>query len=61
LREENTDKKGVMSRPDLRQLFMSPFWFGQGVIWVGILCSFFYFFVLAGYGSQSGTAVYRRL
>ena len=41
-------------------LFMSLCWFGQGVIWLGILCSFFYvlyFFVLAGYGSQSGTAV----
>ena len=54
----------VMSRPDLRELFMSLFRFGQGVIWVGILCSFFYvlyFFVLAEYGSQSGTAVYRCL
>ena len=54
----------VLSLPDLRELFMSLFWFGQGVIWVGILCSFFYvlyFFVLAGYGSQSGTAVYRCL
>ena len=49
---------------ELRELFMSLFWFGQGVIWVVMLCSFvyvLYFFVLAGYGSQSGTAVYRRL
>ena len=28
------------------ELFMSPFWFGQGVIWVGILCSLFYVFVV---------------
>ena len=29
-----------MSRPDRRKLFMSLFWFDQGVIWVGILCPF---------------------
>jgi hypothetical protein len=53
-----------LSHPDLRELFMSLFWFGQGVIWVGILCSVFYvlyFFVLAGCGSESEAAVYRCL
>jgi hypothetical protein len=43
---------GHVSRPDLRELFMSLSWFGQGVIWVGSLCSAFYvlyFFVLAGH------------
>ena len=52
-----------MSRPDLRDPFMSLFWFGQGVSWGGhsMFCvsMIFYFYVLAGYGSQSGTAVYR--
>ena len=36
-----------MSRPDLRELFMSLFWFGQGVISVGILCSFSYVFCIS--------------
>ena len=60
----NVIQNSILSRPDLRELFMSLFRFGQGVISVGILCSFFYvlyFFVLAGYGSQSGRAVYRCL
>ena len=29
-----------MSRPDLSSFFMSLFWCGQGVTWVGVLCSF---------------------
>ena len=44
---------------------MSLFWFGQGVSWGGhsMFCVFmiFYFYVLAGYGSQSGTVVYHCL
>ena len=35
----------TMSRPGRRERFMSLFWFGQGVIWVGSLCSMFYDFV----------------
>ena len=53
-----------MSRPGYREAFYSLFWLGQGVTRVGILCPFFYvlyFYVLAWYGSQSGTAVYRCL
>ena len=56
--------KLLLSRPDLREPFYVSIWFGQGVIWVGILYSDFYvlcFYVLAGYGSQSGRAVCRCL
>ena len=35
----------LLSRPDLREHFMSLFWFGQGVIWVGSLCSMFFDFL----------------
>jgi hypothetical protein len=31
----------------LESLFMSLFWIGQGVIWVGILCSFFLCFCIS--------------
>ena len=30
-----------MSHPDLREPFYVSIWFGQGVIWVGILCVVF--------------------
>ena len=33
--------EGVLSRPDLREPFYVSIWFGQGVIWVGILCVVF--------------------
>ena len=32
------------------ELFTSLFWFGQAVIWVGIICSFFYVFVFLCFG-----------
>ena len=34
----------------LERLFMSLFWFGQGVTRVGILCSVFYVFVFLCFG-----------
>ena len=53
-----------MSRLDLRDPFMSLYWFGHGVSWGGhsMFCvsMISYFYVLAD-GSQSGTAVYRCL
>jgi hypothetical protein len=40
-----------LSRPDLRETFYVSIWFGQGVIWVGILCSVvFYVFVFLCFG-----------
>ena len=47
-----------VSRSDLSSFVMSLFQYGQGVSWVGSLCSFFYVVVLclAWYGSQSLTA-----
>ena len=46
---DNMDKRQtdyVLSRPDLRELCMSLFWFGQGVIWGWVFyVIFFYVFV----------------
>ena len=34
-----------VSRPDRRERFMSLFWFGQGVIWVGSLMFYDFLFL----------------
>jgi hypothetical protein len=54
---DGPERTSLVSLPDRRLLCMFLFLFGQGVIWVGILC----LYVSAGYGFQSGTAVYRCL
>ena len=55
-----------LSRSDLSSFFMSLFWFGQGVNWVGHSMFFSLFcsvccisMCLAWYGSQSEAAVNR--
>ena len=51
-----------LSRSDLSSFVMSLFYYGQGVSWVGCLCTFFYdlvFLCLAWYGSQSEAPVNR--
>ena len=39
-----------LSLPELREPFYVSICFGQGVIWVGILCSVFYVFVFLCFG-----------
>ena len=41
--------------------FYASIWFGQGVKFYVLFSMILCFYVLAGYGSQSGTAVYRCL
>ena len=36
----------TVSRPGHREAFYSLFWLGQGVTRVGVLCHFFYVFVI---------------
>ena len=53
---------GYCHVPTLVLLLCLCFKYGQGVSWVGCLCSFFYdlgFLCLAWYGSQSEAAVNR--
>ena len=48
--ENSCLNQSFLSRPDLREPFYVSIWFGQGVIWVGILCFDFYIFVCLCFG-----------